>query len=299
MLRFCKKPTCSAWRGDQLRKDELVIPSSLARRGSTHPRGPTLLRCCQKPAQCTGEIIVEAKAGDTSIAPEPFEEEPLSEQTVKQPILAAPSSSCRCLAGLLALFRAHHGARAAPVEGAPQSRGGAACQDSASKPTEAKAVPPRTAESTDGGSAVRPALGGRWVLARFEGDMEQLLVDAGLPWAIRRLAKSLGYGVGNSFVTISLDGDSIEMVTELPTRAPCKTDFVVGRLDWHETVSSGGSPQLVKASWKGEALAIERQTLSGKDLPAVRYRLNLETGELVEEVALSTGGTMLRFFGKQ
>jgi hypothetical protein len=147
--------------------------------------------------------------------------------------------------------------------------------------------------------ALRPSLQGRWVQTRFEGDMEQLLVDNGLPWPIRRMAKSMNYGVGKTFTTISQCDDVMEIVMEMPTKAPTKIEFVVGKPGWQETTGADNQPLLVKASWDGDALVTQRKAPSGKELPDVRRWLEPNTCELVEEIKLSTNGKVLRFFTKQ
>jgi len=144
------------------------------------------------------------------------------------------------------------------------------------------------------------ALSGTWVQTRFTGDMEQLMLDAGVPWAVRRLAKSLDYGNGKTFTTISQAGDSVEIILEMPTKAPTKQNFTVGLPDYQETVGGADTkPMLVKASWDGHILVLERRSLSGKTLPTVLRWIDSECGELVEEVTTSKGGKVLRYFKKQ
>merc|ERR1711957_564356 len=111
----------------------------------------------------------------------------------------------------------------------------------------------------------RPQLGGRWMQVRFEGDVEQLMVDAGIPLAVRRAAKSMSNGVGKTFTNISQRNDAFELVFEMPGRAPTKMFFVVGKDKWQ-----AASPLMVKPVWDGEVLVMERKTSSGKELPLLR-----------------------------
>jgi hypothetical protein len=129
--------------------------------------------------------------------------------------------------------------------------------------------------------------------------MDQLLVDAGVPWPMRRMAKSMKYGVGKNLLTVSQNDDAIDVVTEMPTRSPVKTSFRVGKSEWQETVAVDDKPILVKAAWEDNVLVLERRKMTGQEMPVVRRWLDPTSEDLIEEVVTSTGGKVLRVFTKQ
>merc|ERR1712224_528792 len=109
----------------------------------------------------------------------------------------------------------------------------------------------------------------------------------------------LDYGNGKTFVTLSRRGGSMEIVLEMLTKAPSTQVFEVGASDYQETEGGATKSVLVRASWDGKVLALERKSLSGKVLPTVFRWLDPKTGELVEEIATSTGGKVFRYFEKE
>jgi hypothetical protein len=129
--------------------------------------------------------------------------------------------------------------------------------------------------------------------------MEQLMADSGVPWAIRRLAKSMNFGIGKTFVTISQQSDTITFVTEIPTTTPTENTFHIDEADWQNMVEAGGKAALAKVSWDGDAFIMERRSLSGDEQPTVIRRLDPGSGELVEVIPTSKGGKVMRFFQRQ
>jgi len=223
------------------------------------------------------------------------------DEKTRQPMTPGLSACCFC--GLRALFlgkQAKHlevGVSKASSGEAPTLLQAARRQDKilcADMPSRLPEVMATAADEVMSPKVTRPQLSGRWMQVRFEGDVGQLMVDAGLPWAIRRMAKSMNYGVGKTFTNISQCDDAFELVFEMPGRAPTKMSFVVGEGEWQTA-----SPLVVKPVWEDEVLVMERKTTSGKELPVLRRWVDAESGELVEEVETSKGEKVLRFFAKQ
>merc|ERR1712232_576296 len=55
----------------------------------------------------------------------------------------------------------------------------------------------------DSEELVEPDFSGRWVLNRVEGDMEAIMVDAGVSWATRKKAKTFAWGAKMVYFVIS------------------------------------------------------------------------------------------------
>lgn len=132
----------------------------------------------------------------------------------------------------------------------------------------------------------------------MEGNMDQLLIDSGVPWHLRRVAKGMNYGVGKAFVTISQDADAVEIINGVPGGRPIATGFVVGGRGWQETSGQAGT-LFVKASWDGSALVMEQKTWAGKVFPATRRWVDPRSGDLVVSARTSRGEEVLRIHASQ
>lgn len=267
---------------------------------STGPEKEQLGKSSQKFEESQNKLWLLEECQPSISEPDEEPSAPLS----PHPLSIQPErvACCSALHGLAALVRGPPVRRAPTLLEAPQPANKVQLQAAISSKTSVarKSEQPMVNSKTQSQSVGwEKVLSGRWVQRRFEGDMEQLMMDAKLPWAIRRLAKSLDYGNGKTFVTISQRDGLLEIVTELPTKSPSATAFEVGAPDFREVKAADAKALLVRVAWEGEVLAIERKSLSGKDLPTVFRYLDSATGELVEEVATSKGGKVLRYWEKQ
>ncbi|CAK0872509.1 unnamed protein product, partial [Prorocentrum cordatum] len=129
---------------------------------------------------------------------------------------------------------------------------------------------------------VDSALLGCWVLDRCEGDMSDVMVDAGVDWITQRTAKSFNYGVGLVSHTLEQSGKklTIEMKGGLKT---LRTKIDMSSAGPSETQAEDGSEILVTGKWDGSALVIAGKAKgSGKVIQTTkRY---LEGNELVQEI---------------
>lgn len=140
-----------------------------------------------------------------------------------------------------------------------------------------------------------PNFNGRWVMTKVEGDMEQLLVDAGVSWAVRKMIKSANWGIGKNFQEISQNGNEFVIVHRQPMTTTTMR-FCVGN-GYQETLGVDGKPVLCDAEWDEQSLVIECKTKAGKTFaPARRY---LQAGCMVIETATSKGQVVRRSFSKQ
>jgi len=141
----------------------------------------------------------------------------------------------------------------------------------------------------------QPDFSGRWVLSSIEGDFDAFLADIGTKWMLRKMARSVGYGVGRSVQDISLDGDEFIVVSE---GGPTITKLVL-HIGGGEEQSIGldGDPIMVCARWEGQALCMESKRMDGSRLPPTRRYLDGE--EMVVENSTSSGLMVRRLFTKE
>jgi hypothetical protein len=156
-----------------------------------------------------------------------------------------------------------------------------------------KSAPP-IAEVRVASVAGLPNFSGKWVMNNVEGDMEQLLADAGVSWALRKMAKGVNWGIGKNFQEISQNGNEFVIVHKAPMNTTTMR-FQVGS-GYQETVGVDGKPILCDATWDEQSLIIMCKTQAGKEhAPARRY---LEDGCMVIEAKTSNGQVVRRFFAK-
>lgn len=142
---------------------------------------------------------------------------------------------------------------------------------------------------------LRADYSGRWCMTNAEGDIGQMLADAGVHWAIRKMAKSMNYGIGKTYQVISQSGDEFIIEHLTPTKNTTMK-FRVGA-GYQETVGVDGNPVIVKATWDGQCLIMECKKPSGQVFPPTRRYM--KDGMMVIAVPVSTGDSVKRFFTKQ
>eukprot|EP00929_Paragymnodinium_shiwhaense_P064454 TRINITY_DN32276_c0_g1_i1.p1 TRINITY_DN32276_c0_g1~~TRINITY_DN32276_c0_g1_i1.p1 ORF type:complete len:245 (+),score=52.96 TRINITY_DN32276_c0_g1_i1:79-813(+) len=122
-------------------------------------------------------------------------------------------------------------------------------------------------------------LNGDWVLDRTEGPMDDLLTDAGVSWAVRRMAAGASYGVGIVNQRIVQNGDRISI--EYKNFQTYKTELVTtgGECD---TVGEDGLQILIIGRWDETSLWIEGVSKDTK-APLQKSRRYIKNGEMVQE----------------
>merc|ERR1719223_2189731 len=93
--------------------------------------------------------------------------------------------------------------------------------------------------------APRPDFSGKWCMTHAEGDWSQFMADAGVSWALRRLAKSMNYGLGTTFQDIKQNGLHFVIDHSTPVRSTTMK-FSAGS-GYQETTGADGLPVLVNA----------------------------------------------------
>jgi len=139
-------------------------------------------------------------------------------------------------------------------------------------------------------------LSGRWVLSRVEGDFEALMIDVGVSWAMRKMAKSMNYGAG--LVTHSIEQEGNSLVIEFkngPGQATSAMRLAVGGGN-QSTANEDGAPIVVEPRWEGRCLVVAGLAADGS---AVRPSKRFVTGqEMVCESTTSSGDVVRRYFAR-
>jgi len=138
----------------------------------------------------------------------------------------------------------------------------------------------------------RPDFGGRWLLARNEGDMEALLKEVGLPWVARKAASAMKYGVGQVKSSIMQSQDVITIETVTPMKTFSKTIAVDGVE--HDMVDDGKSFRTL-SRWESNVLVTESRLVKpAKTFPIARRYLDGE--EMIVENKLVDGKLVKQVF---
>jgi len=143
-----------------------------------------------------------------------------------------------------------------------------------------------TAATSSAGDEAPVDLSGSWVLKTVEGDFEALMLDAGVSWAVRKLAQGAGYGAGIVRHEIRQDGGQLEILFKT---LPGKTDRMAVRIDGcaQSTTNEDSAPVEVRPRWEGLALCMSGSQPDGTPMqPTKRY---LAGQELVCECSTSNG----------
>jgi len=156
----------------------------------------------------------------------------------------------------------------------------------------------QTNEIAQGASASQlhaPDFSGRWLLDRIDGDCEALLVDAGTSWPLRKLAKSMKYGVGKAVQDVQQDGDSFVVVSETGVKTTTMR-FSAGAGD-QEIMGPDGTPAVARTHWERDVLHMSFRKPNGAKLPSVSRRI--VGSEMVMEATTSKGDVVRRYFIRQ
>jgi len=153
-------------------------------------------------------------------------------------------------------------------------------------------------EDLDPGSDIAspPDFSGRWTLKGIEGDFEELMLDAGVGWAMRKVARGANYGIGmvEQIIEHNADGLSIES-----KQGPGSTRYINFNIDVGEqrTIGENGASIVVTPRWEGQTLVVEGHFASGARIQKMkRY---FDGPEMVIESITSQGLVAKRFFSKQ
>lgn len=163
-------------------------------------------------------------------------------------------------------------------------------------PSLAGDEPADGSEGASSSSAPPVDMSGQWVLSRVEGDFEALMIDAGVSWALRKMAKSMNYGAG--LVTHSIEQEGNSLVIECnngPGQATGTMRLAVGGGS-QSTANEDGAPIVVEPRWDGRCLVVAGRAADGSALrPLKRF---VSGQEMVCESATSSGDVARRYFAR-
>lgn len=140
-----------------------------------------------------------------------------------------------------------------------------------------------------------PDFSGKWKFSKIEGNFEALMIDAGVSWATRKMAKSANYGIGLATHAIEQNGSDLTINVHngfLGTTMRLKVD---GKEQ--ECIGEDGAHVLAVPSWEGRALRLQGKTKQGhKNIQLTRRYLSGD--KMVVETTTSKGEKVLRFFSR-
>lgn len=129
---------------------------------------------------------------------------------------------------------------------------------------------------------VDSALIGCWVLDRCEGNMSDIMADAGVDWITQKTAKTFNYGAGLISHILEQDGKKLTItmtggLKSFKTKIDMSTDVP------SQTIAENGQEVLVTGKWDGNALLIVG-TSKRDGQPVQASKRFLEGNALVQEV---------------
>jgi hypothetical protein len=136
---------------------------------------------------------------------------------------------------------------------------------------------------------------GTWKMSRVEGDMEQLMSDAGCGWVLRKMAKSIGYGVGKAFQEIRQDGNDFVVTHRNPVKN-VEVSFRVGT-GFQRMNGEDGHIAFASQRWDSNVLITDAKKQNGETLPSARRYLN-GCDCMVIEYQTSKGAVVKNMFTK-
>jgi len=124
--------------------------------------------------------------------------------------------------------------------------------------TNAQAKPEEEAPTEDPGPE-HPDFSGNWLMTGYEGDAEKFMLDLGLGWAVRKLAKSLGMGVNKTKSDIVHDLVK-NTLTITNTDAQNKQSNLFLEINGTEQISTvDGNSQYAAPRWSTDGQMIEAE----------------------------------------
>lgn len=138
------------------------------------------------------------------------------------------------------------------------------------------------------------AFAGQWKLERVEGDVDAFMASCGTPWAVRKMAKALKYGVGSSEQKVSVVNNQLTIVNKIGLKE--STSYLC--LDGQESETNGldGKLCVTSADREKDGVVIRTRRRTGTCLGVVRRYF--DAGTLVVEATSPGGHTVRRFYAR-
>jgi len=136
---------------------------------------------------------------------------------------------------------------------------------------------------------------GQWKLERVEGEVDAFMASCGTPWALRKIAKSMKYGVGSSEQEVSVVNNQLTIVNKIGL----KQSTTHLSLDGSEVETDGldGKQCVASADREKDGVLIRTRRRTGTSLGVVRRYF--EGGTLVVEATSKGGRKVKRFYGRK
>mmetsp|Transcript_67419 Transcript_67419/g.158082 ORF Transcript_67419/g.158082 Transcript_67419/m.158082 type:complete len:224 (-) Transcript_67419:335-1006(-) len=144
-----------------------------------------------------------------------------------------------------------------------------------------------------------PDFSGKWICCRVEGDWDAYLRERGTSWMMRKLAASVGYGVGKHTQTIAQNSDELEVVNLVVSTGAPKEERCVIKADGEaqEVLDPDGLLIRQKTRWI-ENVLVSEQFQSGAHASAVPMILKrfMQGHEMCTERTTAQGVVVRRFY---
>lgn len=139
------------------------------------------------------------------------------------------------------------------------------------------------------------ASAGQWKFERVEGDVDAFMASCGSSWAIRKMAKSLNYGVGSTEQEVSVVDNKLTIVNKMGLKKST-SHFT---LDGEESETDGldGSRCVASVDLEKDGFLIRTRRSSGTSLGVVRRYFEGET--LVVEATSNKDCKVRRFYSRK
>lgn len=140
-----------------------------------------------------------------------------------------------------------------------------------------------------------PVFLGKWKFSKFEGNFEAMMIDAGVSWTTRKMAKSANYGIGLATHDIQQRGNELSINVHNGLLGTTMKLTVNGREQ--ESIHEDGTRVLITPSWEGQMLRVEGKTKQGhRKIQSTKRYLSGE--QMVIETTTSSGEVVLRYFSR-
>ncbi|CAE7655564.1 unnamed protein product [Symbiodinium sp. CCMP2456] len=146
-----------------------------------------------------------------------------------------------------------------------------------------------------------PDFSGKWICCRVEGDWDAYLRERGTSWMMRKLAASVGYGVGKHTQTIVQNSDELVVVNLVVSTGAPKEERCVIKADGdeQEVLDPDGLLFRQKTRWI-ENVLVSEQFQSGAHVSAVPVILKrfMQGHEMCTERTTAKGVVVRRFYSR-
>mmetsp|Transcript_91524 Transcript_91524/g.259146 ORF Transcript_91524/g.259146 Transcript_91524/m.259146 type:complete len:299 (-) Transcript_91524:174-1070(-) len=134
---------------------------------------------------------------------------------------------------------------------------------------------------------------GRWLLSHMEGDMEAIMLDAGVAWSMRKMARAANFGVGLVTQVIEQAGDDLSIEFQNgPMVHQMKLNLGIAE---QKTCHEDGTPVVLRPAWDGSVLLLQgKRVADGTPIqPTRRY---MAGQDMAVETTSSAGVVVTRFY---